>query len=105
METVKVHIDYEHCAYILTLINADGSDGPDLLVQSDWYYPAFASALGLWRACHNCTDGTVNCPECGNTASDMITAASEALSDHCGCIVSVPPGAIEDYFYAEDDDG
>lgn len=71
------------------------------LVQTDWEYPATASALG-WSirrvqrvgpnvrhlarrpsrhtACaHPYTDGTVQCPDCGVTASDFIRAAGEYL--------------------------
>lgn len=72
------------------------------LVQSDWDFPATARGLG-WNmarvqvrsgttvhlsrrprradACqHRGTDGTIDCRDCGATASDFIGAASDFLS-------------------------
>jgi len=39
---------------------------------------------------HSHTDGTVDCPDCGVTASDFINAASEWLDDHDGEQVDDP---------------
>jgi hypothetical protein len=68
------------------------------LVQTDWDFPSAAQGLG-WslsrvqkrggktvflarkgKGCdHGSTDGTVNCKECGVTASEFINAAREFL--------------------------
>jgi hypothetical protein len=76
------------------------------LVQTDWDFPALAQSLG-WsllrvqrgskgkvvhlkkvasgsskaRCRHSGTDGTVDCRECGLTASDFISAAAEWLDE------------------------
>lgn len=74
------------------------------LYQTDWDYPSLASEFGwsLTRVqkdakgnvrylarrpsrgqyCpHRSTDGTVNCPDCGVTASQFIGAAGEYLAN------------------------
>lgn len=71
------------------------------LIQLDWDYPAVATSLG-WslarvqrrrgvtmhhkRRCrrddaceHNFTDGTVDCGDCGVTASEFLAAAGEYM--------------------------
>lgn len=57
-------------------------DGRDLLVQTDWDFPAVASAFG-WSAC-SCgeTDGTVDCEH--RTAGDMVADACDFLRAHAG---------------------
>ncbi len=86
----------------------DNETGRTVLVQTDWDCPSVASTFG-WstehiqrcaecghvhpscgyvceecghpgRYCtHNHTDGTVDCPDCGLTATDFISAAREYL--------------------------
>jgi hypothetical protein len=64
-------------------------DGCTDYVQSDWEFPRLAQDMG-WslrqvqssrrRPClHLSTDGTVDCPDCGVSASEFIAAASEFL--------------------------
>lgn len=48
------------------------------LVHMDWHYPSTASMFG-WRTCHDNTDGTIDCPTCGNTASQLIESAQAFL--------------------------
>ena len=54
--------------------------------QTDWDYPFFANILGLDFPRCRCgsSDGTVDCKNCGFTASEMISSASEALSKRIG---------------------
>lgn len=61
-----------------------------ILFQTDWDFPGLARTLG-WngkvgreRCRHSSTDGTVDCAECGKTASEFIQAATQWLDDHCG---------------------
>lgn len=60
---------------------------PEVFVQTDWDYPSLAQSLGwnfqdLRRKCqHYHTDGTVDCPNCGKTASEFISEAYDWLSD------------------------
>ncbi len=77
--------------YEVTQINPDDSEGKDILIQTDWDYPGIASSFG-WEPCcgSGSTDGTVNCPDCGKTASEMIQSAGEYLDNHCGDIVPDP---------------
>ena len=65
---------------------------PDLgeLVQTDWNFPATARRFG-WtmraqgeRCAHAGTDGTIDCPECGKTASQFIHAARNWIDAHDG---------------------
>ena len=58
-------------------------DWRDLLIQTDWDYPATAMNLG-WQPCCSLTDGTVDCPICGVAASEMITGAGEYLDKSIG---------------------
>ena len=100
MPTVESH----YGAYIIRGRAWGGREGT--LVQTDWDYPATAERLG-WslrrvqrpqaeryvritpdgrryrtakRCDHASTDGTVDCRECGVTASEFIAAAGEFLS-------------------------
>ena len=98
-------------------------DGRNILVQTDWDYPSVASSFG-WsvnhaqkcQACghvqpkrgyvceecesgaaycdHDSTDGTIDCPDCGLTAGDFITAAGEWLRDNGG-LTADDPGYFE----------
>ena len=71
----------------------EADDGRDVLIQTDWDYPAVASVFG-WSPC-SCgkTDGTVDCPH--RTASEMIAEAREFLSAHVGDTAE-DPGYFED---------
>ena len=93
----------ECCAYVA--IGGDYGTGDGTLVQTDWGFPSLAQSAG-WslarvqkrggrtvamarinrarladgRDCrHQGTDGTVDCRDCGCTASDFIRAAGEFL--------------------------
>lgn len=96
-------VESHHGAFI---IYGRGHGKEGTLVQTDWDYPATAQSLG-WslrrvqlkgkrdpivvtmkrtpprgHGCdHSGTDGTINCPDCGITASDFIAAAGEFLGD------------------------
>jgi len=75
-------------------------NGKEILIQSDWDYPATASAFGWQHRCPNGyvfgrTDGTVDCPLCGETAHDMIQEAQLFLDDHIG-------DTVEDIGYFEE---
>jgi hypothetical protein len=88
------------------VIHGRGHGPEGTLVQTDWDYPGTAQSLGWslrrlqWKGkrnpivvvmkhspprghgCdHSGTDGTINCPDCGITASDFIAAAGEFLRD------------------------
>lgn len=75
------------------------NDGRDILVQTDWDYPGTASTFG-WNMgdvrnkngpCdHRGTDGTVDCPDCGVTASEFIAAAGAWLSENDGATADDP---------------
>lgn len=71
-------------------------DGP--YCGSDWDYPGFAQSLG-WniresstpkdkhgrfqkKCSHMGTDGTVDCPDCGKSATAFISEASDFLFEH-----------------------
>jgi len=64
-------------------------DGRDIQVQTDWDFPGTASTFG-WQPCHNSTDGTVTCPDCGKTATEMITEAADFLDDNIGAEADDP---------------
>jgi len=57
-------------------------------IGSDWEYPYAASLLGYGlrrrgeRCKHLRTDGTVDCPDCGKTASQFIADALDILDRH-----------------------
>ena len=73
-------------------------DGRDVLIQEDWSFPATAELFG-WSltelqndehdrdgtpCSHDSTDGTVDCPDCGLTASEFIEAARNWLDSNDG---------------------
>lgn len=75
-------------------------DGRSVLVQTDWDYPGVASTFG-WSmrdvqrntagdCLHDFTDGTVDCADCGLTASDFIAAARLWLDEHDGAQAEDP---------------
>src|SRR4029077_7937255 len=74
--------------------------GETLLIQTDYDYPGLATTFG-WNkvgedledtaSCfHTSTDGTVDCRECGKTASEFIAEAAQYLDDHIGDVVEDP---------------
>lgn len=83
------------------------SDGRDLLIQTDWDFPAIASCFG-WSpqrlqvateqgeefssvdCTHPNTDGTVDCKHCGATASQFISDARQYLDDNDGAEAEDP---------------
>ena len=85
-----------------------GDNGESSLVQTDYDYPGVASTFG-WNIVdvqpdddddrvlcrdsqcdHSGTDGTVDCNDCGMTASEFISAAGEFLADNDGATVDDP---------------
>lgn len=64
-------------------VEIQAPDGETVHFQSDWDYPDIAKGWG-WAPCHNSTDGTVDCPECGRTATSLISAAYDYLEEHEG---------------------
>lgn len=73
-----------------------------VLFQVDWDYPSLAQTLGwMFRSpkCNHChTDGTIDCPECGKTASQFIEEAHEYLNANVGRHFNDPYGGIAAYF-------
>lgn len=94
---------YAPCAYLVVRKNATGAwdtrdEANTQLVQSDWDFPSLAYDFG-WDfragACaHSGTDGTVDCPDCGKTASAFISEASAWLTENA-----------DSYMFPNDDDG
>jgi hypothetical protein len=83
-------------------------DGRGILIQTDRDFPGIASNFG-WNlvkvqapghgygsdyyrpTCeHRASDGTVNCPECGVTASDFICSARQWIDDNDGAEAEDP---------------
>lgn len=89
--TTKVDLSREYGAYILAW------RGKTILFQTDWDFPGLASMLGVWAPCHNTTDGTIRCPECGKDVATMISEATDALDEHTGESMYVYNG-VADYF-------
>ena len=58
-------------------------------IQTDWDYPYAIGLLGYGlrrrgeRCAHRGTDGTINCPDCGKTATKFIQEAAEILDRNC----------------------
>lgn len=86
---------------MITLENGDcgtyevtAEDGRSVLVQTDWDYPGTARTFG-WnmaeeKCAHTGTDGTVNCPDCGKTATAFISEAGAYLDDNIGAEAEDP---------------
>jgi len=70
------------------IVNED--TGEDILIQTDWDYPGVATTFGWPGHEHDSTDGTIDCPECGKSAMEMINEAREWLSDHIGDVAEDP---------------
>jgi len=76
------------------IVNVD--DGRSILVQTDYDYPGVASTFGwslpalvlpdgtLCPSDHDGTDGSIQCPGCGQPASYFIEAAGAYLRDEVG---------------------
>jgi hypothetical protein len=79
-------------------------DGREILVQTDYDYPGIAESFG-WSVSsveegkphsfslpceHRETDGTIECPACGEPASSFITAARDWLDEHEGATADDP---------------
>lgn len=66
-------------------------DGQEVLIQEDWDCPDAAAAFGWMLCCgSNATDGTVDCPDCGATAEQLIANAYDYLAEHIGDAVDDP---------------
>lgn len=59
----------------------DPESDETVLVDIDYDYTGLASRLG-WAPCHGSTDGTIDCPECGKTADDLISEAYDHLMEN-----------------------
>jgi hypothetical protein len=87
-------LNYTPCAFVIVRDGGNPqSESDSVLIQTDWDYPGVANCMG-WAPCHPETDGTIDCPECGVSASSMIMAASEHIREHAG--ESFPQ--LDDYF-------
>lgn len=89
----KVVVDrdsvYAPCCYLICRVDSDGNwntrdEKNTVLVQSDLDWPSLAANLGFVPCLcgSGSTDGTVDCPDCGEFAEDMIYDAGEFL-DSC----------------------
>ena len=93
MAKIRVMRDskFAPCSYLVVRANASGifdafNEADSVLVSDDWSFPSLAREFG-WEmrsetCAHSGTDGTIDCPDCGEKASDMIAAASCWLSEH-----------------------
>ena len=88
---MMISIEPSHGCYLLT----NDQDSRDILIQTDFDFPGVARTFG-WSPCHSGTDGTVDCPSCKRTASQLISEAAEYLDNN--------PDPVEDpgYFNQED---
>lgn len=82
----RIRLEQGDFGFTFLIVNEETQK--DILVQTDWDYPGVASSFG-YSPCKDCkeeckgaTDGTVNCKL--RTASDMISEASEFLTDNVG---------------------
>jgi hypothetical protein len=103
---VKIQLDTDtsDCPGAVCKIWRDRPDqaSDECLIQSDWDAPGIASTFG-WSlssvgstGCeHRGTDGTVDCPECGEKSSAFIAAAIDYINDHDGDEVE-DPGYFEE---------
>ncbi len=79
----------------------EAENGANILIQTDWDFPALASSFG-WIACRcGQTDGTVDCRH--RRARDMIAAARKFLTDHLGESADDPGYFTEEEDHAEND--
>lgn len=90
--TVDRDPGYAPCGYLICRV-VDGhwntrDDENTVLIQSDWEFPAVASAFGFIPCECGRTDGTVDCPH--KTATQMISEAADWLDDHLGEVTEDP---------------
>ena len=72
-------------------------DGQELFIQSDWDFAGIASTFG-WPGCRcgsRGTDGTIDCPDCGRSASELITDAIHWIDNNWG-LTAEDPGYFTD---------
>lgn len=89
----KIQLDADCYGAVCKILQ--GSDS--ILVQTDYDAPGVASTFG-WdisqvgssNCRHRGTDGTIDCKECGTTASAFIAAAIDFINDHDGDEVDDP---------------
>ena len=92
--TVDRDPKYAPCSYLICVVDDDGkwdtrNEMRTVLVQTDYGFCSLASTFG-WQPCHNSTDGTIRCPECGRETIDSITDAADWLDAHLGTVVEDP---------------
>lgn len=61
----------------------ESESGVTEFIQTDNDFPGLAGLYG-WQPCHRSTDGTTNCPECGQQSTKLIQSASDCLDEHAG---------------------
>lgn len=81
-----IHFDssYAPCGFLIVRDGYDPySETDSVLIQTDWDFPGVATSMG-WPGCHDGTDGTIECPECGKPANEMIAEAYDYIADNAG---------------------
>ncbi len=66
--------------------------GDEIFIASDFDFPGIATTFG-WPGCpcgSRGTDGTIDCPDCGRTASTLLRRAARWIDDNWGLIVEDP---------------
>jgi len=92
MATVFFDSTYVPTGFLIVKKHGDPYKESDtVLISVDYDYPSVASRMGWsvayvvpgYRHCvHRGTDGSVDCPKCGLTASDFINAAYNFIRDN-----------------------
>jgi len=90
MKTQVATITLESGSFGWDFIIRNNETDETILVQTDWDYPGIAQSFDLWSPPSGATDGTIDCPETGKTASEMIAEARKALSNGEGTTVEDP---------------
>lgn len=94
MAYALTHVASAPCCIVLVRDNGDPDNEADtILIQTDWDWPGVAGRMG-WAPPSGETDGTVDCPVTGTSASDMIQQARQWIEDRAG--ESFPD--LDDYF-------
>ena len=71
-------------------------DDNTILHQTDWEFPSLAQMMGWDKGAradgcdHDGSDGTVDCKDCGKTASEFISEADDFLEQCSDCGKVVP---------------
>jgi len=84
MGYIYFNSSYVPCGFLIVPNEGDPYDEEvTVLIQTDWDFPAVATRMG-WEVCcgEGSTDGTIDCPDCGKTASEMITGAYNFIKEH-----------------------